>query len=51
MCDKEQRAATRAFELRIDPLGTPPRMPEPPEARPEDLQRYLPPEWSARGPN
>ncbi len=34
----------------LDPLSSPPVMPEPPEATPEALQKHLPEGWSAWGP-
>jgi hypothetical protein len=43
-------AWARAHVRGIDPLRQPPTMPEQPEAGPEDLQRYFPAGWSARGP-
>jgi hypothetical protein len=46
----EWLAWARAFVRRTDPLSMPTAMPEQPEPEPEDLQRYLPSGWSARGP-
>jgi hypothetical protein len=39
----------RRFAVRLDPLGEPPRMPEPPEETPEALQEHLPDGWSVHG--
>ena len=43
-------AWARDFASRLDPLGEPPIMPEPPEETPEALQEHLPDGWSVRGP-
>lgn len=43
-------AWARGYADRIDPLGTLPQAPEPPDATLEALQEHLPPGWSARGP-
>ncbi len=43
-------AWARDFASRLDPLGEPPIMPEPPEEAPEALQEHLPDGWSVRGP-
>jgi hypothetical protein len=43
-------AWARAYADRLDPLTEPPKVPEPPEPRPEALQEFLPDGWSAYGP-
>ena len=40
----------RAHADRVDPLAESPRMPAPPAESGEALQRYLPDDWSAEGP-
>lgn len=40
----------REYTARLDPLTTPPTMPDPPEETPEALQQHLPRGWSAHGP-
>ena len=43
-------AWVRDFASRVDPLGEPPVMPDPPEETPEALQEHLPQGWSVYGP-
>ena len=43
-------AWARGFADRLDPLGVPPRVPEPPEETTEALQEHLPDGWSVHGP-
>ena len=40
----------RSYILRLDPLDTPPAMPEAPEITTQKLQQFLPDGWSALGP-
>jgi hypothetical protein len=44
-------AWVRGYISRLDPLATPPEMPENPEVTPEALQPHLPDGWSALGPD
>jgi hypothetical protein len=40
----------RSYILRLDPLDTPPAMPEAPEITTQKLQQFLPKGWNALGP-